>query len=189
MRRLRSDGLVRKLLPGERDALLGHLLRLDMDSRRTRFGHVDGAFLAAYARQAFADGAVLHGWFEHGTLRAVAELHPLGSWRKAEAAFSVEAPYQDLGIGSRLLDATLVAARNRGATALEMQCLFENRRMQAIARKGGARLRFDYAAACAEIVPRRPTALSYLREAITDSSLFAEALFDLPARRVGIAGA
>ena len=172
-----SRGIIRKLLPHESGELLQHFLRLDGESRCARFHHaVSDEFLAAYARHAFADGAILHGWFCDGTLRAVAELHPLGSWKSAEVAFSVEPEHQEHGVGSRLMDATMTAARNRGVEKLTFCYLPENRRMQALARKGGARLRFEADEVFGEIRPRRATGLSYLREAIGEMRLLADAI-------------
>jgi GNAT superfamily N-acetyltransferase len=172
-----ARGVVRKLLPHEGGELLRHFLRLDDESRRARFHHaVSDDFLAAYTRYAVADGSVLYGWFCDGVLRAVGELHPLGGWKRAEAAFSVEPEHLECGVGWRLMDAIVTAARNRGVETLSVCWQQENRRMQALARKGAARLRFEADEVFGEIRPRRATGLSYLREAIGEMRLLADAI-------------
>ena len=87
--------------------------------------------------------AVLHGFFVTATLRGAAELRPIGApfvRSEAEAAFSVETDWQSHGVGSALLERTLLTARNRGIQHLHMACLADNRRMQQLARKFDAEL-------------------------------------------------
>ena len=69
------------------------------------------------------------------TLRGAGELRPLGPTfvSEAEAAFSIEKPWQSHGVGTALLSRTLLAARNRGFKLLHMACLADNRRMQQLA--------------------------------------------------------
>ena len=178
-----TRGIVRKLLPHEGGELLRHFLRLDGESRRARFHHaVSNDFLAAYTRYALTDGSILYGWFCDGVLRAAAELLPLGGWKRAEAAFSVEPEHQERGIGSRLMDAIVTAARNRGVEALSFCWQQENRRMQALARKGAARLRFEADEVFGEIRPRRGTGLSHLREAVGEMQQIADAIIGFRAR-------
>ena len=55
--------------------------------------------------------------------------------REAEAAFSIEKPWQSLGIGAALLERSLLAARKRGVKLLHVCCLVENQHMQQLARK------------------------------------------------------
>ena len=88
-------------------------------------------------------------------MRAAAELKKLGdTWgREAEAAFSVEQPLQEHGIGTELMGRVIRAARNRGVQHLCISCLAENSKMQAIARHFEAELRFEYGEVVGEIVP------------------------------------
>ena len=58
----------------------------------------------------------------------------------AEAAFSVEPGFQERGIATELMGNIIRAARNRGVHLLFMNCLAENGKMQAIARKYDAEL-------------------------------------------------
>jgi len=187
---LPDGGAFRKLWIGERDAYRDHLLRLDDESRHRRFsGAVSADFIARHAAGAFEPGAVLHGFFVDGTLRGTAELRPLGTLfaREGEAAFSVEQPWQSQGVGSVLLERTLLSARNRGIKTLHMHCLGENRRMQQLARKFDADLHFDFGSVVGEVDPPRYTALSLMREAVNDAHGMAAAMLEAQAKFMRVA--
>src|SRR5204862_2241782 len=97
--------------------------------RRNRFGGaVADEFIENYIELSRGLDTVMHGYFVDGTLRGVAELRPFGKEfaHEAEAAFSIEQPWQSHGVGSALLERTLLAARNRGIKPLHMACLANN---------------------------------------------------------------
>ena len=180
-----DGGTIRKLWLGEADRYRDHLLRLDLASRNSRFGGgVSDEFIENYVETTFGLGTVVHGFFAEGILRGAAELRPLGRAfaREAEAALSIEADWQSHGVGSALLDRTLLAARNRGIKTLHMACLANNRRMQELARKFAAELTFDFGEVVGEVVAARPTPLSVLRELVADNCGFATAVLDVQSR-------
>lgn len=180
-------GSIRKLWPTETDRFRDHLLRLDKESRRMRFAHgVSDAFIEDYASRMNDMGSVIYGYFEGDNIRAAAELRKLGdTWgQEAEAAFSVEKPHQDQGIGTELMGRVIRAARNRGVQRLYMSCLAENSKIQAIARKHEADLRFEYGEVVGEIVPQDANYFSILAEAVDDRVGFMMAVLDLPSRVV-----
>lgn len=182
---LPPGGLIRKLWISEAEAYRDHLLRLDADSRRSRFaGAVSGEFVSRYADLSFSIDALIHGFFVDGTLRGAAELRPIGApiTSEAEAAFSIEKPWQSHGVGSLLLERTLLAARNRGLKFLHMACLADNKRMQQLARKYDAELSFDFTSVVGEVATPRPTPLSLMREILADNHGFATAMFDVQSR-------
>jgi GNAT superfamily N-acetyltransferase len=188
---LPHGAVIRKLWIGEADAYRDHLLRLDPDSRRNRFaGAVSDEFVRGYAELSFGMDALIHGFFVDGTLRGAAELRPIGAplMREAEAAFSIEKPWQSHGVGSVLLERTLLAARNRGIKFLHMACLADNKRMQQLARKYEAELTFDFSSVVGvssvvgEVATARPTPLSLMREMLADGHGFATAMFDVQSR-------
>jgi GNAT superfamily N-acetyltransferase len=182
---LPSGGLIRKLWIGESDLYRDHLLRLDPASRRNRFaGAVSDEFVRDYADISFGIDALIHGFFIEGSLHGAAELRPIGApiAREAEAAFSIEKPWQSHGVGSMLLERTLLAARNRGLKFLHMTCLADNKRMQQLARKYDAELSFDFASVVGEVAAPRPTPLSLMREMLADGHGFATAIFDVQSR-------
>ena len=182
---LADGGVIRKLWIGEAAHYRDHLLRLDGASRHSRFGGgVADEFIRNYVQATFGLSAVVHGFFVDGVLRGAAELRPLGPAfaREAEAAFSIETPWQSHGVGSALLGRTLLAARNRGIKTLHMACLANNRRMQELARKFDAELSFDFGSVVGEVAAARPTPLSVLREFVADGHGFATAVLDVQSR-------
>jgi GNAT superfamily N-acetyltransferase len=182
---LPSGGVIRKLWIGEAEDYRDHLLRLDAESRRNRFaGTVSDDFVRDYADLSFGIDAIIHGFFVDGTLRGAAELRPIGTpiTREAEAAFSIEKPWQSHGVGSVLLERTLLAARNRGLKFLHMACLADNKRMQQLARKFDAELSFDFSSVVGEVATARPTPVSLMREILADGHGFATAMFDVQTR-------
>jgi len=182
-----ANGTMRKLWPTEARKFRDHLLRLDKETRRLRFAHfVSDAFIEDYASRMAEFGSVVYGYLLAGHVRAAAELRRLGdAWGdEAEAAFSVEKTYQDQGIGSELMGRVVRAARNRGIRRLYMSCLAENSKMQAIARKHEADLRFEYGEVLGEIMPETPNYFSILVEAAEDRVGFMIAVLELQTRMV-----
>ena len=182
---LPDGGMIRKLWVGETDAYRDHLLRLDPDSRHTRFsGAVSDQVVAQHAATASGVGVVVHGFFVDETLRGAAELRRMGPLfsREAEAAFSIEKPWQSHGVGTALLQRTLLSARNRGIKSLHMHCVADNRRMQQLARKFDADLSFDFGSVVGEVDAARSTPLSLWREWMADGQSVTNAIFDMQVR-------
>jgi GNAT superfamily N-acetyltransferase len=182
-----SAGNIRKLWPTETDKFRDHLLRLDKSNRRMRFAHgVSDAFIEDYAGRMAETGGLVYAYFDGEEVRAAAELKKLGdSWgHEAEAAFSVEKPLQEQGIGTELMGKVIRAARNRGVQHLCVSCLAENGKMRAIARKYEAELRFEYGEVIGEIVPNGANYFSLLAEAVDDRLGYMMAVLDLQRRAV-----
>ncbi len=180
-------GTIRKLWPTEGDKFRDHLLRLDAESRRMRFAHaVSDAFITDYASRVHHMGSIIYCFLDGGNVRAAAELRKLSAvWgEEAEAAFSVERPWQDKGVGTELMGRVIRAARNRGIKRLYMSCLAENGKMQAIARKYDAALRFECGDVIGEIVPHGPDYFSILAEEMDDRMGLMMAVLDLQNWRV-----
>jgi GNAT superfamily N-acetyltransferase len=178
-----SGGIVRRLWIGEAGVYGKHLLRLDAESRRNRFGGaVSDEFIRRYAESAALSGAVIYGFFVDGVLRGTAELRLLERAGDAEAALSVEKPWQSRGVGAALLERVLLAARNRQVERLHMLCLAENRRMQQLARKFGAALSFEAGSVMGEMKAPHPTPMSVMRELVVDGTDLATAMLDVPSQ-------
>ena len=166
-------GVIRKLWPGETLLYRDHLLRLDEDDRRQRFGlNVTDATITDHAVAVFEIGTVIHGFFVDGVLRGAAELHILSHTPpvEAELAFSVEAEYRNSGIGSALFGRTLSVARNRGVATVIMSCLPSNRRMQSLAKKFDAKIRYNLADVIGELKTPGPTPISLWREMVAEGT-------------------
>ncbi len=182
-----GDGVIRRLWPTEANKFHDHLLRLDRDSRRLRFAHaVSDAFIEEYASRMSEYGSVVYGYLVDGQVHGAAELRRLGdTWgEEAEAAFSVEKPFQERGVGSDLMGRVVRAARNRRIKRLYMSCLAENARMQVIAKKHEAVLRFEYGEVIGEILPEQPNYFSIMAEAAEDRVGFMIAVLELQSRMV-----
>ena len=182
---LPDGGVIRKLWIGETNKYRDHVLRLDSVSRHNRFGGgVSDDFIRNYVDLSISLDTVVHGFFLDGEMRGGAELRQLGVRfpRQAEAAISVEKPWQSHGVGSALLRRTLLIARNRGFRLLHMACLAENRRMQQLARKFDAELSFDFGSVVGEVESSRANPLSLMQEFMADGHGFATAMLDLQSR-------
>jgi len=180
-----KTGATRKLFVTEYHTYKDHLLRLDDESRRMRFGmSVDDEFMANYVLRLHDMKSIVFGHIIGGNVCAAAELRPLGSQLRgeAEAAFSVETPYQDSGIGTELLGRLVRAARNRSIHRVYMNCLATNKKMQAVAKKHGAALTFDEGEVVGQVAPSSAHYFSIWREAVEDEMGFVMAVLDLQRR-------
>jgi len=178
-----TPGTIRKLWSADRAAFHDHLLRLDEESRRLRFGtEVSDSFIADYVDTAFRLDTILFACFEDHQIRAAAELRglPFSLPPSAEAAITVEAGWRNRGLGSRLMDRLLVSAQNRSVSQIYMICLRENGAMQHVARKFGARLSFERDEVVGKLAPAWPTPASLFQESWDDASGFVTAVIEWP---------
>ena len=96
---------IRRLWQADRDAVLDYFLRLDPETRASRFmGNVSEAGVRAYAARALIAEGVMYGAFADGVIRGLGELRPMGPsvsrytlGPHAEAAFAVERPFRRRG--------------------------------------------------------------------------------------------
>ena len=81
-----GGGRLRKLWVAELGLYRDHLLRLDEDSRRMRFGMaVDDRFIEDYASRLNDMKSLVYAYVEQGQVRAAAELRRLGFQMRGEA--------------------------------------------------------------------------------------------------------
>lgn len=169
---LTAAGIIRKLWPGERDLFIAHLLRLDADTRRNRFGvGVNDSFLIQYAHTTFGVGGIVFAYVEDGVVRGAAELRGLGDLvdHGGEAAFSVEQGWRRRGIGAALFARLIRAARNRSVNTLYMTCLPQNRAMQNLASRFHADLTMESDGVTGHLDAEGPTPFTILGEAVDDA--------------------
>jgi GNAT superfamily N-acetyltransferase len=170
---------IRHLWPNDIAAFRRHLRRLDADTRQSRFGSpVNDQFLDAYGDTAYRLGTVIYGAYSGGEIHASAELRPLeivGS-TTAEAAITVEKPFQDNGLGSQLMELIIRAAQNRHISQLYMICLRDNDRMKHLAGKFGARLKIRPGEITGRIDPTYATPVSLFEETFHEAQGFITAV-------------
>lgn len=185
-----NDTNIRRVLRSETHLIEDHLLRLDADARRRRFGHdVSDQFIHGYAMQAADFGNLTFAYFHEGDIRAIAELRQSGRafGHTAEVAFSVERPFANKGIGTKLMGRIIRAARNRGLKRLLLVCVRDNVKMQAIARHYGADLQLEDGSIVADITPERADYASITSELLDDRVGLVQAAFDWQTRLARIA--
>lgn len=156
---------VRRLRGDEHALYRDFMLGLGARTRHDRFcAGVDDGFIVRHAARVFGSGALVYGCFLDGTLRGVAELHLGRDGQPSEAAFAVDPRFQSRGIGTALLEAVVLAARNRNAVRVRVTCLRTNLAMRRLAQKAEARLTLTLDEVEGEITAPRATPLSWARE-------------------------
>jgi len=181
---------VRRLRGDETSRFYEHLLRLDPEARRRRFSaSVKEDFLRTYALARPPAGTVIEGAFVDGVLRGVGELRPIGAGGEAaEVAFSVEAGFQGMGLGRRLLERLLLIARNHGVRLVTMVCSTDNVGMQRLFRRAGGKLVVSEGMVEGTIRPAWPTPFSIAKEALAEGEGAADAFLGGFARPRAAAG-
>ena len=158
---------IRHLWPMDIASYREHLLRLDPESRYSRFGgSVSDTYINDYVDTALRPDTLIYGAFNETQLIAAGELRILfGTWPlRAETAFSVEKLFQDHGLGDQLLSRIITAARNRGVTRLGMQCLSHNQRMRHLAQKHHAEMTTADGETEAQLIPLTFNPISLFEE-------------------------
>ncbi|KIN62000.1 Acetyltransferase-like protein [Sulfitobacter noctilucicola] len=169
--------VVRRLYPSDQEEILSHFRRLDGPSRRARFcGAIKDEGVIRYVANIFSDSSILCGAFIDGHLRGVVELRGVSHfWAStAEAAFTVEAGWQNAGMGDALFDHIIAIARNRRVARIQMSCLKENLPMQHLAMKHNATLEYDCDIVEAVLRPNRPSPSSVAKEIIGEFERFGQ---------------
>lgn len=172
---LHSPPVVRKLRKHDLHEIALHLLRLDRESRRLRFGAlVSDEFIRTYAARVTDIDSVVFGAFFDGKLRAVGELRlQFKSWPlNADLAVSVEPGWQGQGIGSALFSRLVAAAQNRNIKSLHVLFQKENHPMRRIAAKHHPGLDFQGGQVEATFDAPWPTSLSIAQEIAEDTGAY-----------------
>ncbi|CAO4138864.1 N-acetyltransferase domain-containing protein [Methylorubrum thiocyanatum] len=185
----RGGPSLRRLWPSDGPALRAFFLRLDPETRASRFmAAVSDRTVASYAARAMTAPGMVVGVFVDGTLRAVGELRPfsqsqagdLQDGRRAEVALTVEQGFRRSGLGSRLLRRLAEAARNRGIAELRLRCLPHNAPMRRLVAGFDAEVRLTEGESEGAIRLARATPLSLWREGFEVALDFGLAVAALP---------
>lgn len=144
-----------------------HLVRLDGDDRRLRFGRtLDAAAISRFVAGLDPAGSRVLVFSDPTLAVRGAVLISLLPGGGAELAFSIEAPWRRRGLGRDLAARALLWLRNRGIARAQVFCAGENLAMRRLARRAGFTLRLA-GSECEGSVALAPASLrSLLREAV-----------------------
>ncbi|WP_170464303.1 GNAT family N-acetyltransferase [Ruegeria arenilitoris] len=174
---------IRRLRIYDKAKVVSHFNSLDSDTLRSRFSApVSAEFIERYLAELFDTAALVFGAFPDSQLRGVAELHivPESQNYVAEAAFTVEPAWQDLGVGDALLSRIITAARNRGIREVHMLCLATNQKMRRLAMKHKADLNLITGQVEATLAAPWPTPFSLAEEISGEYHAIARAILSWP---------
>jgi GNAT superfamily N-acetyltransferase len=176
---------LRRLWPSDTPAVRAFFLRLDSETRASRFMAAVGDRMAAdYAERVTVMSGMVVGIFVGDTLRALGELRPLGPGpsgvRRAEVALTVEPGFRRAGLGALLLRRLVEAARNRGIAELCLRCLPHNVAMRRLIMGFGAQMRLEEGESEGTIRLARATPLSLWQEGVEAALDFQLAVAALP---------
>jgi len=131
---------VRELSRIDRAAFERHLLTLDRDDRRLRFGvSLSDVTVRAYVARIDFERDALFGVFDDD-VEIIGAAHLARMDEHAELGVSVLQSHRNRGVGAALLARAVLRARNWGVLTLFMHCLRENHTMIHLARKQDMRI-------------------------------------------------
>ena len=167
--------LIRPLSAAELPRYRDHLLRLDAEDRRLRFGFLatDDSIRQHVAKLDLDRDRILVGVDANMDVIAAAHVSPADA--EVEFAFSVDRAWRGRGLGTHLFDQAVLWARNRGLRQAHLYCLADNQVMKHMARKSEMVITSDAGESegCLTLLP--PTPLSLIGEMVTGFA----GLFDL----------
>jgi RimJ/RimL family protein N-acetyltransferase len=134
------SALTREMGADERPQLAAHLLSLEAEDRRLRFGHVlsdDG--IRKYVAEIDLSRDVVF-IVTDAELAIIGAAHLARRADHAELGISVQNDRKGRGIGTALLERCTARVRNWGVRVLFMNCLVENAAMMHLARKQGLKI-------------------------------------------------
>jgi RimJ/RimL family protein N-acetyltransferase len=141
---------VRELHAGHKDEILNHLLQLNDEDRRLRFGtQTPDEVIAHYVEHLDFNKDTVFGIFNNDLkLIGMAHLAYLpeskNQARAAEFGVSVLPEGRAQGLGTALLQRSAVHSRNTRIETLYVHCLASNKAMMHLAQKAGMRVEYAY---------------------------------------------
>ena len=165
--------MYRTLMPWEHGHYAAHLLRLSHCDRRLRFmGTVTEGFIVEHARDALLSPRTkVIACFDGDAPCAAVEL-ALATPSMAEAAFSVEEPFRQCGIGTTLAAKAIRAARNRRLSEMAVVTDADNIAMRRLGARFGAEFACESGEALGVITIRIANVLSVVSEIAEEQAGF-----------------
>ena len=158
---------VRELHAGYRQEILNHLLQLNDEDRRLRFGtQTPDEVIHHYVEHLDFNRDAIFGVFDLD-LKLVGMAHlaylpeQKGQARAAEFGVSVLPEGRGQGLGTALLQRSAVHSRNTRVETLYVHCLANNKAMMHLAQKAGMTVEYAYgdADACLKLSPASPATI------------------------------
>jgi len=141
---------VRELHAGHKDEILNHLLQLNDEDRRLRFGtQTPDEVIAHYVEHLDFNKDTVFGIF-NDDLKLIGMAHlaylpeSKNQARAAEFGVSVLPEGRAQGLGTALLQRSAVHSRNTRIETLYVHCLASNKAMMYLAQKAGMRVEYAY---------------------------------------------
>lgn len=114
-----------------------HLLGLDSDSNRSRFGIVLSEYaITAYVKKIRDDDFII-GSFDGQRLTGAVHLAIDDKVNHSEVGVSIDMQYRRQGVGLKLMSHAIALCRNRHIEQLYMMCLSTNTSMISLCKKAG----------------------------------------------------
>ena len=159
--------LIRPLSPAEFPRYRDHLLRLDAEDRRLRFGFLatnDSIRQHVAGLNSDRDRVLV---CVDADLNVIAAAHVSPAGAAVEFAFSVDRAWRGQGLATHLFENAVLWARNQGFRQAHIYCLADNRVMKHMARKSEMVITTDAGESegCLTLLP--PTPLSLILEMVT----------------------
>ena len=165
---------VRELHAGYRQEILNHLLQLNDEDRRLRFGtQTPDEVITKYVEHLDFNKDSIFGIFD-ADLKLIAMAHlaylpeTKGQTRAAEFGVSVLPKGRSQGLGTALLERSAVHSRNTRIETLYVHCLASNKAMMHLAQKAGMRVEFAYGDADAYLKLSRASPATIVEEAANE---------------------
>lgn len=156
---------VRKLTLVDKYKLTNHLINLQGEDRRLRFGGmVSDDYIKQYVANSFNEDSQ---WFgvDHIDGHLVATCHVAIVNGEAELGCSVDEDFRGEGFAQKMFNRAVTWLRVRGITHVFMHCLSENGAMKHIARKNDMILVSEYGETDAKVEVEPATPATYMEEA------------------------
>jgi RimJ/RimL family protein N-acetyltransferase len=165
--------IVKRLDSNYRKEVLNHFIRLDKDSRYTRFCSPFNDFaIEKYVAQINFEKNGIFGVFDEDlNIIGVGECVLYDGKDQAEVGFSVEKNHQGHGLGSKLMERIVRFAKSMGKHHLEMVCLRTNSKSIHLAKKFGLKVQSSYEDECVAAIDTKNLnpALEVFTETVEDS--------------------
>lgn len=164
---------IKRIFSNYRERVKEHFLRLDQDSRYSRFcfSISDGSLSTYVDKMNFNKDGIFAVFNSNLEIIGIGEcvLNPKDK-NIAEVGFSIEKPYQGKGLGNKLMKRVIQFAHSHQVDILEMFCLSTNAKSMHLAKKHGLKIKQEYGESHALIdLPKNLFIQSLINEQIEDT--------------------